>query len=190
MGITIECDTKDLEKLINSVKGIMAPQKLHSAMAAALNRTLTFVSAETKRQVQEEYAVTKSIDKSLDKEKATRSKLVAVAKYTDKPIPMFVFKYTAARNQYRSPISILIKKSNGMQSHGKNPNMFKAYGSKRKIMIREDGEKSLRTAYTLSIPQMVASDEVYNVIAKKAEDYLYERLKHEIEWRLSQVDSD
>lgn len=187
MANTIYCDTSNLRKLIKEFESELSPQSIHAAMANALNRTLTFISAETKRQVQQEYAVTKSIDKSVKKQKATRSDLTAVAMYTGKPIPLFVFKNTAPRNKYRSPVSVLIKKSNGMQTHtGSNPAMFKAYGGK-KVILRDSGQKNLRTAYTLSIPQMVSNDSVYDEIAKKAEAKLYERLKHELEWRLSKL---
>ena len=184
---TIYCDTSDLKKVLKKAEGILEPKTTHAAMASALNRTLTFVGAETKRQVKGEWAVTKSISKSVKKKKATRTKLVAEAIYTGKPIPMFVFKHTAAENMYRSPVSITIKKSNGMRTHnGSNPALFKAYSGK-KIMRKEAGQRNLRTAYTVSIPQMVASDDVYDVIAKKAEDKLRERLQHELEWRISKL---
>lgn len=186
MSKVIYCDTSDLKKLLKDVEGILSPQTTHAAMAAALNRTLTFVGAETKRQVQAEYAVTKSIQKALTKEKATRTKLTAAAIYKGKPIPLFVFKHTAPNNRFRSPVTVTIKKSNGAQTHtGSNPAMFKAYGNK--IKLRDSGQRNLRGAYSVSIPQMVASDDVYDVIAKKSEEYLYKRLHHELEWRVSKL---
>jgi len=187
MAKTIYCDAGDMKKKIKKVEKTLTGQNVHAAIASALNRTLTYVGSETKRQVQSEYAVTKSINKSLKMEKATRVKLKAAANYTDKPIPMFVFKHKVAANQYRSPISITIKKSNGMQTHnGSNPALFKAYGNS-KIIRRDTGQRKLKTAYTVSIPQMVASDEVYDVIAKKAEVKLQERINHELEWRMSKI---
>ena len=186
MSKVIYCDTSDVEKLMKDMQAFLSPQTIHAAMASALNRTLTFVSAETKRQVKAEYAVTKSLDKSVEKKKATRSDLTAEARYTGKPLPLFIFKNTAPANAYRSPVSVLVKKSNGMQTHsGSNPAMFKAYGNK--IKLRDSGQRNIRGAYTVSIPQMVASDEVYEVIAKKAEEKLYERLHHELEWRISKL---
>lgn len=187
MAKTIYCDASDMTKKLKEVEKTLTGQSVHAAIASALNRTITYVGSETKRQVQSEYAVTKSINKSLSMEKATRAKLQAAANYTDKPIPMFVFKHKVAANQYRSPISITIKKSNGMQTHhGSNPALFKAYGNS-KIIRRDAGQKNLKTAYTVSIPQMVASDEVYDVIAKKAEVKLQERINHELEWRMSKI---
>ena len=186
MAKTIYCDTSDLRNLLKGVEGILSPQTTHAAMASALNRTLTFIGAETKRQVNAEYAVRKSLNKALTEKKATRSNLTAVAQYADKPLPLFIFKNTAPDNNYRSPVSVLVKKSNGMQTHtGSNPAMFKAYG--HKIKLRYPGQRNIHGAYTVSIPQMVASDEVYDVIAKKAEDYLYKRLEHELEWRISKL---
>lgn len=187
MPKTIYCDAGDMRKKIKEVQKTLTGQSVHAAIASALNRTITFVGAETKRQVQSEYAITKSINKSLSMEKATRSKLVASANFKDKPVPMFVFKHKVAANQYRSPIAITIKKSNGMQTHnGSNPALFKAYGG-TKIIRRDFGQKNLKTAYSLSIPQMVSSDEVYDEIAKKAEEKLQERINHELEWRMSKI---
>lgn len=187
MAKTVYCDAGDLRKKIKAAEKTLTGQSIHAAIASALNRTITYVGSETKREVQKEYAVTKSINKSLSMEKATRSKLIAAANYKDKPIPMFVFKHKVAANRFRSPISIAIKKSNGMQTHnGSNPALFKAYGGK-KIIRRDAGQKNLKTAYTVSIPQMVASDEVYDEIAKKAENKLQERIEHEIEWRMSKI---
>lgn len=186
MAKVVYCDTSDVDELLKDLQGFLSPQTSHAALASALNRTLTFVTAETKRQVKDEYAVTKSLDKSVEKKKATRSDLTAEAKYTGKPLPLFIFKNTAPENRYRSPVSVLVKKSNGMQTHsGSNPAMFKAYGNK--IKIRDAGQRNIRGAYTVSIPQMVRNDEVYEVIAKKAEDYLYKRLVHELERRLSKL---
>ena len=186
MANVIYCDTGDLDKVMKELQAFVSPQTSHAAMASALNRTLTFIGAETKRQVKSEYAVTKSLDKSVEKKKATRSDLTAEAKYTGKPLPLFIFKNSAPDNRYRSPVSVLVKKSSGMQTHsGSNPAMFKAYGNK--IKLRDSGQRNIRGAYTVSIPQMVANDEVYEVIAKKAEDKLYERLLHELEWRMSKL---
>ena len=120
----------------------------------------------------------------MKKTKATASNLEAIAEYADKPIPMFVFKFTAEANRFRSPITVTIKKSSGAKTHkGSSPALFKAYG--KKIMRRESDEKTIRTAYTVSIPQMVANDEVYNVVAEKAMEYYAKRMKHEVEYRLS-----
>lgn len=186
MAQTIYCDTSDVDKVLKDMKAFLSPQTTNAAMASALNRTLTFVSAETKRQVKSEYAVTKSLDKSVVKKKATTSNLSAEAIYTGKPLPLFIFKNTAPANQYRSPVSVLVKKSNGIQTHsGSNPAMFKAYGNK--VKLRDSGQKNIRGAYTVSIPQMVANDDVYEEIAKKAEVKLYERLIHELEWRISKL---
>ena len=183
----VYCDTSDLEKSIKDVEKVLTGRSVHAAMASALNRTLTFVGSETKRQVQSEYAVTKSINKSLSMEKATANRLKAAANYADKPLPLYVFKHKIPANQYRSPVSVTIKKGGGKTvgvSEGKA--VFGAYGNK-KIVRRDLAQKNLKTAYTVSIPQMVASDEVYDVIAKKAEEKLVERFNHEIEWRMSKI---
>jgi hypothetical protein len=180
----ITVDLTDVKDLVKDLQ--VCPQMIRQATASALNRTLTFIGAETKRQVQQEYAVTKSIQKAFTKKRATQNNLTAEAIYTDKSIPMFVFKHTVAQNRFRSPVTITIKKSNGKQTHnGSNPALFRGYG--KKIMRRESGEKNIRTAYTLSIPQMVANDDVYKVIAEKAQSHFYKRLEHEVDWRMKKL---
>lgn len=180
----ITVDVSDLKMLAQDLKD--HPQQMYAAMASALNRTLAFIGAETKRQVQAEYAVTKSINKALKMTRAKPRNLAAMATYADKPIPMYVFKNTYTRNQYRSPVTVTIKRSGGAKTHtGSNPALFRAFG--KKIMRREPGEKTIRTAYTLSIPQMVSSDAVYQDIATKAKAYLYKRMEHEVQYRLSKL---
>lgn len=179
----IVIDASDAQRLAKDL--LKCPHLIRQASAGALNKTLNFIGAETKRQVQKEYYVTRSIQKALTKKRATVNDLTAIAAFTDKPIPMFVFKHTVARNRFRSPVNIIIKRSNGKQTTGKNPAVFKAYG--KKLMRRNSGEKNIRTAYTVSIPNMVASDEVYKVIAKKAEQELPKKMQQEIARRLKKL---
>lgn len=182
----IYCDTTEASALLIRAQNRLSARECHAAMASALNRTLTFVGAETKRQVQGEYAVSSSLQKGVKKIHATAASLHAEAIYTGATLPLYVFKNKAPNNQYRSPVSVLVKRSNGWQVHnGSNPAMFKGYG--RKIMLRDGGQRDIRTAHTLSIPQMVSNDSVYRTIATKAEAKLYERVEHEITWRLSRV---
>jgi len=180
----ITVDVTDVKELVKDLQ--VSPKLIRQATASAMNRTLTFIGAETKRQVQQEYAVTKSIQKALTKKRASQKNLVAEAIYRDNPLPMFVFKYRVPNNRFRSPVTITIKKSNGRQTHdGSSPALFKGYG--KKIMRRESGEKNIRTAYTVSIPQMVANKEVYNVIADKAQEHFYKRFEHEVQRRMEKL---
>lgn len=182
--VQVDIDEDELRKLSKKLEA--HPQLIRAATVSALNRTLTFIGAETKRQVKKDYAVTKSINKSIKMTRATRGNLTAIAEYTDKPLPMFVFKHSVAQNKFRSPVTITIKHSNGKQTHdGSNPALFRGYG--KKIMRRESGQENIRTAYTISIPQMVASDAVYNVIAEKAKEYFFTRFEHEVNWRLENL---
>lgn len=179
----VYCDTSDLDKMIEEFRKTMTEDECRAALSKALNKTLDFVGAETKRQVQGEYYVTKSLQKSVQKKKATRADLSAEAIYTGKPIPLFVFKHTAPQNAFRSPVTVTVKRSNGPQTHtGSNPAMFRAYG--RKIKLRQPGERNIHGAYTLSIPQMVSSDAVYEEIAKKAGVQLYKNAEYFLKERL------
>lgn len=184
----VYCDPSDMDEVIKKAKKALTGQNIHAAMASALNRTLTFVGSETKRQVQGEYYVTKSINKSLSMKRATRRSLTAEANYQDKPLPLFVFKHKIPANQYRSPVQVTIKRSSGTKTVGVSEGaaVFGAYGGK-KIERRDLTQKNLKTAYTVSIPQMVANPDVYDDIADKAEKKLIERFNHEIDWRIKKL---
>lgn len=189
---TIYCDTSELEKDIKDLRETLSGQSIHAAISNALNRTLTFVGAETKRQVRSEYTVKATpIARALTKKRATRANLQAEAVYKDNPLPLYVFKHKIPSNQYRSPVMITIKQGGGKRVDYTNGNggrqvLFGAYGNK-KIMRRDLTQKKLKTAYSVSVPQMVASKDVYDVIVKKAEETLQKRLEHEIQWRLSKL---
>lgn len=188
MANTIYCDTSDITELAKKARGILSDGSIRQATATGMNETLKHIAAATKKQVQAEYYVTKSIDKSLEKKRASASDLTAEARYTGKPIPLFVFKHTAARNQYRSPVTVTIKRANGAQTSGSNPVLFKTYSYKyKKVMRRDAGQKNIRTAYTVSIPQMVRSDEVYEAVAKSAEQYLYKRVAYQLQKRIDKL---
>lgn len=179
----IYVDTSDVDRLFEELSKVLSPSVMRPAMAAALNRTLTYVNAETKREVKKEYYITKSPAGQV--KRATSGDLTAYTKYTGSPQPLHMFKHRAAANRYRSPVSVLVKKDNGWATHeGSNPAMFKGYG---KIMLRDGGQRGLRTAHTLSVPQMVSNPDVFKVIGEKAAVKLYERLVHEVEWRLGML---
>lgn len=188
----VYCDTRDLERDIKKIEDALTGQSIHAAMSNALNRTLTFVGAETKRQVKSEYTVKSTpIAKSLTKKRATRSKLTAEAIYKDTPLPLQIFKHKIPSNRYRSPVMVQIRQSGGKQidytdNNGTRQVLFGAYG-KKKLVRRDLGQKNLKTAYTISVPQMVSKDNVYGKIVDKAEAKLIERMNHEIKIRMDKI---
>lgn len=184
----IYCDTADLKKDVKDLTSALTGRQMHAALANALNRTLTFVGAETKRQVRSAYTVkSSSVAKALTKKKATRSMLIAEANYKDRPLPLYVFKHRIPNNQNRTPVSVTIKKGQGKQVEFSGGQvLFGAYG-KTKIMRRDLTEKKIQTAYTVSVPQMVENEKVYDEIVKKAEAKLQERVDHEIQVRLDGI---
>lgn len=190
MAKEIICDTSDLERLIKGLEGILEDGTIRQCVAGALNDTLPHIAAQTKREVQAEYLITKSIDKTLEKKKAKTSDLTAEARYTDKPLPLFVFKHSAPTSGNRSPVKIARiagkSKTVGYSSEGEGVFKTKNYRHK-KIMVRAAGQRNIRTAYSVSIPQMVANDGVYEAIAKDAEPFIYRRLEYRINKRLDKL---
>ena len=188
MGNTVYCDLSDLEELTKSARGILSDGTIRREMAGALNDTLPHIAAETKRRVSSEYLITKSINKTLSKKRATSSDLTAEARYTDKPLPLFVFKHTAPKTGTRSPVSIarLAGEKKVLSYSSEGAAIFKAYGSK-KIIRRASRQRNLKSTYTVSIPQMVANDDIYKEIAKDAESFVYKKLKYRLERRMSKL---
>ena len=182
----IYCDTTEANRLIRRMEKATSTERMKVAMSRALNSTLRHIPAETKRQVQREYAVKASLQKGVKKIHASPGNLHAEALYTGATLPLYTFATKAPKNRYRSPVSALVKLSNGWQTHEEaNPAMFKAYG--RKVLTRAAGQRTIRTAHTISIPQMVSNESVYQEIARDAESYLYERVEYYVGLELDSI---
>lgn len=179
----IKVDTKCLEKLTTEMK--VFPQQTHAAMASALNRTLNFVTGEILTDVTDNYAIKKQrVKKTMTIQRATKRNMSASVTVQDKRLRLGAFKFKPASptgNKAKDTnISVTIKKGQTRELKSrdgipwfvgranktdKKPDIFTRTGEGRKI----------EWGFTVSIPQMVSSEQVYREIAKKAEAKLTDR---------------
>lgn len=175
-------DTDELEKAMNKFPAF--PKQAHGAMNASLNRTISRVVTNITKEVAVDYAVKRGqVKKTIGVKKSNESTLRAEATVTDKRIKMGSFKFKYEHNRYRSPVSVKIKNSGGYVRSTSKPALFQA---RNQIYHRtpNDPKYKIGWAFTLSIPQMVSNDEVYDRIADDAHKFLLERFEIELKYRI------
>lgn len=180
----IYVDTSDLEKLMKKFDGF--PDQVRSSLNNTLNRTINRVKTNTQKEVKKEYAVNRSIKKVMYDKRSKLSTLTAEVGVTDTRIKMGDFKFSAAQNSQRSPITVTIKKSNGAVTSTAQPPLFMG---KNQIYHRTPNDPKYKVgwAFTLSIPQMVSNEEVYQRIADDAHDFMLKRFEQDITYRIKNM---
>lgn len=187
MAITYTVDASDLLKKTERLAKF--PLKTRRAMANALNRGLNRVSTNVVKEVAKEYDVVQGqVKKTITRRRANTSNLLAEAIVSDKRLKLGSFKFRYKRNQQRSPVSVRVKKSNGFTTSNSTPALFagRSKATGRVEIFRRDpsGQFDIEYPFTLSIPQMVENDKVYQAIAEDAADFIQKRFEHELEHQL------
>lgn len=179
----VRIDASDLKRL--SAKLGKCPMITRQATSSALNKTINRVIRKTKEEVSKEYSpLLRGIKQTAKIKKSNVATLQAEVKYTGSPIKAGDFKKSIPSNRYRSPVKLWIKKS--AATSGSNPVMFGGHG-KKGVFKRSLGSRDTTTVYTVSIPQMVSNDEVYQRVSDDAKKYLTDRLEHELDYRLGRL---
>ena len=184
-------DSEALKKVAIVLKGF--PKVVPKAMSAALNRTISTVKTDMKREAVANYEV-KSADvaKSLSVIRATPSRLNAVAISSGRPIALAHFKFKPKQpmaGRTRRKVMVKIKKSDGYKVIKKTPPAFVQNINGATNIFARTGKQRLpiKRLYSLSAPQMINNKEVINRITEKAHETLEKRVKHEIEYRLNKI---
>ena len=188
--------TDSLEQLTEEMRQF--PQVAHGAMASSLNRTLNFVTKEITSDVAENYAVKKpQVKKVMKTQKATKRSMTASLTVTDKRLRLGAFKFkptSPSGNKAKdTSITITIKKGQPKQLSSRDGIPWfvgtanKTTG-KPDIFTRTGEGRKISWGFTVSIPQMVSNDEIYNETARKAEDFLTDRyFNHEFPYMLERA---
>lgn len=184
----IEIDASGLE----DVKKAMAlfPREARAAMSNTLNRATTKLVTYIHEEVSGEYAVKRAgIKKTLSIKKSTTGTLTAEVDSVDRRLKISAFPFTA-RGKYRIA-SVKIKKGGYVESSS-NPPLFVGKANKtsgkREVFIRTPHDRhKLSFGFTLSIPQMISNDSVYDKVSEKTEKFIEERFAHEFEQKLIRV---
>lgn len=184
-------DTEELKQV--AVELVAFPKVAPKAMAAALNRTISTVKTDMRREAVASYEV-KSADvaKSLSVRKASPSRLTAEALSVGRPIALAHFKIKPRKpmaGKTRRKVMVKIKKSEGYVALNIKPSAFVQNPNGAINVFQREGKKRLpiKRLYSLSVPQMINNPEVLNRITVKAHETLDKRVKHEIEYRLKKI---
>jgi IS30 family transposase len=180
-----------LDKAANRIKnfGKVAPK----AMAAALNRTISTVKADMKREATAEYEI-KSADvaKTLRVKRASAKRLYASAISEGRPVALIHFKVKPKKPPTKRAtgyVQVKVKKSGGYTAlKGERAGFVQNMNGGINVYQRETKKHlPVKRLYSLSIPQMISNKEVIARINKKAHETLEKRLEHEVNYRLEKL---
>lgn len=181
-------DTKQLSSIAIGLRAF--EKEMPGAAASALNRTVDFINTKIGKIVTSEYAIkTSDVKKTITKNKARKGDLSASLVSRGHTLSMSHFPFTPKQPGIKKKVKVKIKKSDGMKVINTDPkafvqvmknslNVFKRVGPDRKPVVL------LRT---LSIPQMINSENVEKEIQEAADKKLGERIEHEIKYRLNKI---
>lgn len=183
MSVRIVIDETNLEAVAERLGEFR--NKAPNAAANALNRSLTNVSSNLKKEVRAKYHVKAGdIQKTLKIKRASAAKLSAEVRSTGSPISLEKFKVSpkTVNPRRKTQLKIAIKKNGTKQILGAfiadvNGNkVFKRVGKNRLPIDKLFGP---------SVPQMADEEGVVDVVNTKAAETYEQRLEHEINRILS-----
>lgn len=179
MNVTVDLNQQMLAQ-VQSRLGALS-NKAPNVLTSALNRTVTTVASNIKKEVRKEYNI-KALDvtQSITKTKASRTKMTAMVASKGTPIPLDRFKLSprAVQPKRKKPIKAGVKKGGLKEVVG----AFVSDLNGIKVFQRE-GKKRLpvKRLYGPSVPQMLGSQEVVNRINQEGAVMFNNRMNHEIE---------
>ncbi len=204
----INIDTTKLENLSKVMKKA-PPEITQKALPAAVNRTLTTVNTQMKKEITTRYKIKKSDISGGKKYKSESSNNLITVKKASSKNPsgqLTVRGSTLTLSRFlqgqKTPVShkgktmkaIKRLKSPKVQvKRGGVKSVNRAFVQRSKgatgIFVRDQNNK-LRMLRTLSVAQMAGNKEVLKIAEQTAIDTLEKRMEHEIEYRLNKMAGD
>ena len=183
----ITVDYSNFEVLQEALR--MCPREAKVALSLALNRTISKTITYIHDEVSKEYTIKRvGVKKSLSIKKANMNNLQAeaISKGSRLKISNFPFK---ASGSHRLAV-VQIKK--GQKLSKSNPPLFVGRANKttgrREVFKRTPNTPyKIGFGFTVSIPQMIANEDVYDVISYKSELFLAERFERELEQKFRRI---
>lgn len=199
---TIVVDLKQIDKL--SVEFIAFPTELKRAVRNSINQALNSGQKAIAVEVKKEYAIRtqRAARSKIKLKRATLSNLNGELEVTDKRIQAKEFSHNAQKfggiGRTGTPLKLEIKKGQKISSR----HMFMPYKTGSTAQPRGRGiylhneipikGMQFDPVFTISVPQMVRNDEVYDGISKEMEktyykqhEYWHDRLIREAQARIS-----
>ncbi|MBS5982295.1 MAG: phage tail protein [Clostridium butyricum] len=190
MAVNIKIDDSELRKSLSKLSEF--PKEIPKATNAALNRTVTFVNKNIKKEVSGEYSI-KSVEvaQTLKVKKSTTNNLSAKITSIGKPITLSHFPANLKSGWSKgSNLKVKVKKS-GYKKINTHPRAFVTAIDGNLHIVRRETSKQypIKVLKTLSVPQMVSNSELSENILEQANEQLKNRINHEIEFRLNKLTS-
>lgn len=164
-----------------------SPENVEQAARNALNRTIGSVRKEISVNIRKNYEIkAKDIKSALNLRHATNTSLIAEIKSKGSPRILQAFRvtmYKPNKKGYTKPPRARVFKVGSMKT------VKGMFVNKKRYLTQRTTTKRypLRTPYGPSIPQMMGSKKVIDVIKDKAQDTLNKRFLHEIEYRFGKL---
>ena len=169
------------ENIVRQARQAMAyaPRQVNIAAAKAVNRTLTHVRKEISVEVRQHYYVKAATVKASLTMKRVRSTAMGIGGgVLSEGTPLHLAAFNV-RHAKRGPMSAAVKIGGGKMV----PGLFQSR-SKGLLKRVAASRYPLKVPYGPSVPQMVGSPIVLQIIAADAEAVLNDNFSHEIAYRM------
>lgn len=175
IGISEE-SLKRVERILASVPG-----GAEKALAGAMNRGLSRIRTESKRQVREVYAVQSSVFSSaanIRLGKANTGNLSGYVSFSGYKIPLYKFRVTS--DSAGKHVRAVVKKGGDTEfRHAFVAHMRNGHTG---IFERKTSERfPIEEKMGLAAAQMVKNEKIVSAVEKDAQELVSKRLEHEIE---------
>ena len=187
---SITVDVTSLNRIASSLSHF--EREMPGAVASSLNRTVDFMNTRVGKLVSEEYVISaKDVKKTIKKIKASRGDMKAGIKSTGGTLSFSHFKFTPKTPGKKAKVKVKIKKREGYKEIKTTPKAFiQVVRGSLNVWKREGATRNpIQILRSLSVPQMIQSANVGNIIQVEASRKLEERVQHEIQYRLNKLRS-
>lgn len=179
----IKLDDSEIERAFAVLKRV--PNGVPKAVRSSLNKTISGVRTDAKREATASYEVKSSaVHKSITIQKASGSALEAIALSRGRPIPLSSFKVKPKKVQRKGPkgrkISVSVKKGTSTTLDNAFVAQFRS-GNTAVVERKTKRRLPIRKLYGPSIPKMIENDKVMDTIKAKAKDRLSKNFAHEVD---------
>ena len=169
-----------------------------SAVAAALNRTLAFTKTLASKEIKNKYEIqSKHVKETFSQRKASRTDLKAtlISKGYTRSLTRFKIKPSTPPMQNgkkinrRKQVQVKITKTGGYTKLNLTPGAFvQTMNNATNVWQRQSKNRTdLKVLRSLSVPQMLENEGVFDKIRQQALAKMEERLEHEVNYRLNNM---
>lgn len=202
MAVNIKIDDKQLKQTVKKLSAF--PKEIPKATVSALNRTITFTNKTIKKEVVSKYSIKSGeVQQTLTMKKANYSNLTTYIICEGRRYTLAHFERNLkGAIKKGGAINVQIKKGS-TKAVNTSPGAFVASmsGPKKKGKLKRKtttgtfliaqrvgaARYPIKVLRTLSVPQMISSNDISEKVLKESQNVLQKRIEHEVEYRLSKI---